>query len=62
MEPVSLTVFQDLVYWTDNHFSDLLLEDKHDFSRKARIDIGLTPLNAVIALDRSMQPDGSLTL
>ena len=58
LEPLSLTITADRIFWTDVHYDDLLYHRMDDSEHRAKIFIGRRPLGAVLAIDRQAQPDG----
>ena len=58
LEPVSVAVCADRVFWTDLHFRDVLFHRKGDTHSRGKITVGLSPLTAIVAVDVNAQLPG----
>ena len=60
-QPLSLAVMSDRVVWTDGQYSDVLYSKMTEHDHRARITVGLFPLNAIITLeDNRSHPTGHM--
>lgn len=53
-----MAVFADRVFWTDIHFKDVLFLLKADRDGRERIRVDLSPLTAIVAVDKTAQLPG----
>jgi len=53
-QPTSLTVMSDRVVWTDGQYSDVLYSRTTERDHRARLVVGLFPLDAIVALEDSV--------
>jgi len=58
LAPKSVAVFSDRVFWTDEHFKDVLFHRKADADSREKIVVGLDPLTAIVAVDMNVQLGG----
>ena len=50
----------DRIVWTDQQYSDVLYCKTTDRDHRARLAVGLTPLDTIIALDDDSRPSGEM--
>jgi len=52
-EPLSLALISDRLVWTDGQYSDVLYSETTERDHRARLVVGLFPLDAIVALEDS---------